>query len=145
MSFGYSVGNFIAGANLSYRLIRCLSDSRGACMEYQEAIAELGSIQQAFLQVSQMRADSRISQSTINAASHIVISSMEIIGRFLERTRNYQKRLSSGDGWTKIGWTLFKKEELRSLRDSLHVKLSAVNTLLSVANLSVKFRNQIDD
>jgi hypothetical protein len=45
MSFGYGIGDFIAGANLSYRLIRALSESQGASMEYQEAIAEISSLQ----------------------------------------------------------------------------------------------------
>jgi hypothetical protein len=137
MSFGYSVGDFIAGANLTYRLIRALSASQGASIEYQEAMVELGAIQQAFLQVSQMRASSILSQATINAASHIIISSLEIIGRFLDKSQKYQRRLSGGDSWCKIGWALFKKDELKGLRDSLHVKLSAVNLLLSSARLCV--------
>jgi hypothetical protein len=36
MSFGYLVGDFIAGANITYRLIRVLADSSGASEEYQE-------------------------------------------------------------------------------------------------------------
>jgi hypothetical protein len=137
MSFGYGVGDFIAGANLTYRLIRALSASQGASIEYQEAMFELRAIQQVFLQVSQMRASSILSQATINAASHIIISSLEIIGRFLDKSQKYQRRLSGGDSWCKIGWALFKKDELKGLRDSLHVKLSAVNLLLSSARLFV--------
>ena len=142
MSFGYSVGDFIAGANLTYRLIHALSETQGATLEYQEALRELSSIQQTFLQVSQMRSSSVLSQATINAASHIVISSLEIIGNFLERTKVYQRRLSDGSGrsvvadsWRKVGWALFKKEELKCLRDSLHMKLTAVGVLLSTAQL----------
>ena len=142
MSFGYSVGDFIAGANLTYRLIQALSETQGACVEYQEAMHELSSIQHTFLQVSQMKPSPLLNQATINAASHIVLSSMEIIGRFLERTKKYQKRLSGkpggsvvADSWRKMGWALFKKEELKNLRDDLQMKLIAVSVLLSAAQL----------
>ena len=55
MSFGYSVGDVLAGANLSYRLLRVMMDSKGASGEYRDAILELGAMQQAFMQVSQMK------------------------------------------------------------------------------------------
>ena len=79
-------------------------------MEYQEAMHELTNIQQTFLQVSQMRVSNILSLATINAASHIVLSSVEIIGKFLERTKRYQQRLGRGNGtvmimdsWYRIG------------------------------------------
>jgi hypothetical protein len=142
MSFGYSVGDFIAGANLSYRLVRALSETKGAFVEYQEAIAELGSMQQAFLQVSQMRPSDNLSLATVNAASYIVLSSLKLIGNFLEKTEKYRERLSGrarggtiSDSWQKVGWSLFGKEEMRSLRDGLHVKLSSLSVLLAVAQM----------
>ena len=140
--FGYGVGDFITGANLAYRLIHALSTTQGASVEYQEAMHELTSIQQTFLHVGQMRASNILSPATVNAASHIIISSMEVIGKFLDRTKMYQQRLGRSnrsvmvmDSWCRIGWALFKKEELKSLRDTLHVKLSAINVLLSSAQL----------
>ena len=94
MSFGYSVSDFIVGANLTYQLIHALSKTQGACLEDQEAMQELGSIQQTFLQVSQLKASNLVSQSILNGASHIILSSMKVIEDFLDRTRDYQKRLS---------------------------------------------------
>lgn len=143
MSFGFSPNDCFAGANLTYRLIRALSETRGASLEYQQAIEELGSIQQTFLQVSQMRASNVLSQATINAASHIVLSSMELIGVFLERTQKYKRKLCGHEGrssglatsWHKMGWALFKTEELKALRDALHLKLSAISVLLSSSHL----------
>jgi hypothetical protein len=99
MSFGYSFGDFVAGANLSYRLIRALSETRGASLEYQEAISELASMQHTFLQVGQMRPSSTLSRATINAASHIVLSSVNLIAEFLEKTKKYQEQFcGSGSG-----------------------------------------------
>jgi hypothetical protein len=87
MSFGYSLGDFIAAANLSYQLIRVLSETKGACLEYQEAMMELGAMQQAFLQVSQMKHSDLLPRATTNSASHIVMSAIDIIADFLERSK----------------------------------------------------------
>ena len=139
MSFGYSAGDVIAGANLAYRLLRVMTDSKGASTEYQEAIMELGAMQQAFMQVSQMKR-SMIPEATINAATHIVMSSIDLIASFLDRTQKYQQRLSDPKGfgiqssWCRVGWTLYTCHELRSLRDGLHSKLSSVHLLLSAAS-----------
>ena len=89
-----------------------------------------------------MKASNVLSQATINAASHIVNSSLELIGSFLERTKKYRRRFCSNggtglvtDSWRKMGWALFKKEELESLRKSLNMKLTAIGVLLSTAQL----------
>jgi hypothetical protein len=142
MSFGYSIGDFIAGANLSYRLIKALSETQGAFLEYQEAIAEISNLQQMFLTVSQMRPNSTLSQATINMAQLIVMSSMDLIGAFLATTQKYRERLCGrrtgngvSDSWAKMGWVLFKKEELKRLKDELHLKLSHISLLLATAQV----------
>jgi len=138
MSFGYSIGDFIAGANLCYKLIRALSETRGASVEYQEAILELGCIQQTFFQVGHMLSNPNLSIATVNAASHIVMSSIDMIGDYLEKTKKYRQTLSGhrsgnaiSDSWQKMGYALFKKEELKSLRDSLNLKISSISVLLT--------------
>ncbi|KFZ10860.1 hypothetical protein V501_05004 [Pseudogymnoascus sp. VKM F-4519 (FW-2642)] len=82
MSFGYFIGDFIAGANLSYKLFKALSCSRGASQEYQEAVMEISAIHQAFLQ---------------------------------------------------MGWAFFGTEELKALKDALHLKLNSISVLLATA------------
>lgn len=143
MSLGYSVGDFIAGANLTYQLISVLRDSRGASSEYQEAMLELDAMQKAFLQVGQMTYSRVIPQATVNSASFIVMSSMDVIANFLERSKQYQKRLGGGSAgsaatagelanssWYKIGWALYKKDELRQLCETLRSRLCSVQVLL---------------
>ena len=141
MSFGYSIGDFIAGANLSYRLVQALSDTQCASVEFREALMELGCLQQTFLQVGRMLSNPNLSAATINAAAHIVLSSITLIGEFLTKTEKYRARLSgrtAGNGmssWQKVGWALFKKEELKDLKDRLHVKSSSISVLLQTAKL----------
>ncbi|KAF5558967.1 ABC transporter transmembrane domain-containing protein [Fusarium mexicanum] len=140
MSFGYSVGDVIAGANLTYRLIRIMADTEGGSDEYVEAMSELAAMQQAFLQISEIRNHKQLPPATVNAASHIVLSSMDTIAKFLERTKKYQRRLEDPrnstfqSSWHKIGWTLYKSHELRTLRDALHSRLTSVQVLLSAAS-----------
>lgn len=116
MSFGFSVGDLLAGANLAYRLIHALSETRGARMEYQEVIHELGCIQQTFLHVEHMNSSNIFCQANLNAISYIMNSSIDVMARFLEQTEKYRQSLSGNGGqslaiesWRKIGWSLFKK------------------------------------
>ncbi|KAI1175817.1 hypothetical protein F4777DRAFT_297499 [Nemania sp. FL0916] len=139
MSFGFSVGDIIAGANLAHKLIRAMTETRGASIEYQEALAELCGIQQVFIQITQLTRNEMLPKSTLNALAQIIMPSMTIIADFLDRTKHYQTKLSReggrlGSSWCKMGWALFRRDELQLLRDTLHARLSAINTLLAAAN-----------
>ena len=141
MSFGFSVGDLIGAANLTYRLIRALHGSQEAGEDYRAAIVELGCFQQALMGVSQLGSNKDFPQATFESASSIIMGSMDIIQTFLEKTKKYDKRLgklgSSGfaQGWRKVGWTLFKAEDMKKLRDTLHARLSSLSLLLAAANL----------
>ncbi|KAI2618551.1 hypothetical protein GGS26DRAFT_584906 [Hypomontagnella submonticulosa] len=138
MSFGFSVGDFIAGANLAHKLIRVMTETRGASAEYQEALAEVCGIQQIFIQLTQLCRSEVLPRATLNSLAQIIMPSMITIADFLDRTKHYQAKLAPGGGlsssWCKMGWALFRKEELKLLRDTLHSRLSAINTLLAAAN-----------
>ncbi|KAI0154207.1 hypothetical protein GGR57DRAFT_492264 [Xylariaceae sp. FL1272] len=127
MSFGFGVGDFIAGANLAHKLIRVMTESRGASIEYQEALAELCGIQQVFIQITQLSRNDILPKSTLNALAQIIMPSMAIIADFLDRG-------GLESSWCKVGWALFRRDELKMLRDTLHARLSAINTLLAAAN-----------
>ncbi|KAI8629915.1 hypothetical protein F5Y19DRAFT_474858 [Xylariaceae sp. FL1651] len=136
MSFGFGVGDFIAGANLAHKLIRVMTETRGASIEYQEALAELCGIQQVFIQITQLSRNEILPKATLNSLAQIIMPSMGIIADFLDRTKHYQTKLSGGSGLSSswLGWALFRKDELKLLRDTLHSRLSAINTLLAAAN-----------
>jgi hypothetical protein len=86
---------------ISLGVIRALSETRGASLEYEEAINELASMQDTFLQVVQMRSSSTSSRATVNAVSHIVLLSVNLIAEFLEKTKKYRERFfGSGSGNT---------------------------------------------
>jgi hypothetical protein len=140
MSFGYSIGDILAGGNLAYKLLRVMADTQCVTKEYREAMAELGAMQQAFMQVSQLQSHESLPQATVNSATFIVMSSLDMIEAFYLRTKEYQRQLSSPQNrglqssWQRVGWNLFKEPELRELRDTLHSRLSSINTLLTIAS-----------
>ncbi|KAH7317759.1 hypothetical protein BKA65DRAFT_107761 [Rhexocercosporidium sp. MPI-PUGE-AT-0058] len=97
-----------------------------------------------------MTSNPNMSPATINAASHIVLSSMTLIGDFLTRTHKYRERLSgrdrgsaAKDSWRKVGWIMFRKDELKALKDALHLKLTSVSLLLDTAQFYEKAPQEV--
>jgi len=128
-------------ANLTYRLIKALHGSHDAGDDYRAAIDELGCMQQAFIRVSCLGANQNVSKATFDSASFIVMGSMEVIESFLAKTKKYDRRLgglgTSGiaQNLRKVGWTLYKAEDMKKLRETLHARLSSLSVLLAAANL----------
>ncbi|KAI1120860.1 hypothetical protein F5Y10DRAFT_257571 [Nemania abortiva] len=148
MSFGYSVGDFVTGAELTYRLVRALSASRGACIEYQEALTELRAMEEAFIQTGNLVRSNMFTRDVINAIACIALSSIDTIEKFLERTMALQNGLGSvknslDSSWAKVGWQLYKKEELHALKTQLHQRLSSINTLITTASNCVEVPSTI--
>jgi hypothetical protein len=142
MSFGFSVGDIIGAANLTYRLIKALHGSHDAGDEYRAAIDELGTFQQALIRVSCLWSNKNIRQDTLESASCIVMGAMDIIQTFLDRTKKYDRRLGGlgsnfgfASGLRKAAWTLYKAEDMKKLRDTLDSRVTALNLLLVAANL----------
>lgn len=141
MSFGFSVGDLIGAANLTFHLIKALQGSHDAGDDYRAAIHELGCMQQAFIRVGCLGANENVSEATFASASYIAMGAMDIIKVFLDKTKKYEKRLgglgNSGiaQNLRKVGWTLYKADDMKRLRETLHARLSSLNLLLVAANL----------
>ncbi|KAK4663956.1 uncharacterized protein QC763_501395 [Podospora pseudopauciseta] len=142
MSSGYSVGDFVAGAEMAQKLHILVKTSADTPSEYEAAMKELVLTQQAFITVSQLSQNQVfLPRNTISAASFLISSSLDTISKFLKRTESLKKSLSSNgpptirDSGCRIGWELYGKDELRELREKLHNCLAALNLLLSAANL----------
>ena len=141
MSFGFSVGDFVAAAGLAYKLVVALSESSGSSMEYQQLIQDLGCVHRTLVQVEQMQEAKQLSQSTMNALRHQVAAARAPMEVFLAKTEKYRQSLSIGsssgskfkDSWRKIGWSLHKPAEVKALRELLQLRLLSINLLLSTA------------
>jgi hypothetical protein len=141
MSFGFSVGDFIGAANLTYKLIAALRENHGAGEDFRAAIDELGCYQAALMRVSYLERNKNIPRDTFDAASHMVMQSMEMIQDYLDQTKKYDQKLgrleSSGFkyGVRKVLWTLLKAEDMKKLRENLQRRNAALQLLQQCAGL----------
>ncbi|KAI0965613.1 hypothetical protein F4678DRAFT_327279 [Xylaria arbuscula] len=106
MSFGCSVGDFVTSASLTRQLIRTLSNSRGACNEYQEALVELRAMEQLFIQAGNLIQTNMFAQDTLNGIQRDrPLASIDTIGEFLERTENLKLRVGHNSGGLESSWS----------------------------------------
>jgi hypothetical protein len=96
MSFGFSVGDFIAVAQLAHTLLKALSDSKGAAREYQDLVAELNVVHKVLIQVDELRAANQLAQSTVNALLFAVNSVNVSMETFLDQHSAYEGSLKRG-------------------------------------------------
>lgn len=138
--FGFSVGDFIAGATLAYKLVNALSSSSQSAKQYRDLITQLNIIHKVLLQVEQIRAANQFSQSTVNALLFATNSANEQMINFLKENEKYMESLKAGgsgnvvkDGLRKMKWSQLKLEEVKTLRETLSMMLMSVNCLVTTA------------
>ena len=137
--FGFSAGDFVAGVGLVKDIIESLKDSVGASATYQALITELYTFQYALLLIRQLRLE-----DSANARPAIVqaISNFQTtISRFLEKNKKFAPYLRAGgstskwrDTLRKVQWSIFREEDVQTLKSELTMQISAINTSLSIHN-----------
>ncbi|PMD30155.1 hypothetical protein L207DRAFT_592916 [Hyaloscypha variabilis F] len=122
MSFGFSIGDFIAVANIAATVISALSSKDGAPKLYQDLITDLDGVQKTFIYLSEMKMDDPLGQATINAVGEIAAGAKVAMEQFLAKNESYNQSLKDSEGsgskmmdtFRKIGWTVWKPAELVS-------------------------------
>ncbi|THH12861.1 hypothetical protein EW146_g7299 [Bondarzewia mesenterica] len=140
-SFG-SFGDIVAVIQLARSISNALSESAGSSKEYQMLIAELDSFSGTIETVQDAMSSARgLSTSVENAIRHALGLCHGILKDIESKIIGYKESLNKGgtgravrDLWRKIGWALFKKEELVEMRRRLHGQLEGMNTLLTLSN-----------
>lgn len=131
MSFGFSVGDFLAALKLMSEAISSLGDAHGATSEYQALRRTFDCVSLAVQQTD------RLSGPGAEAAKAAAFACQYPIVQFLERTKKYRKSLDTGcssrfwlkDAARKIDWALTKKEDVRKLKADLNLHLECANML----------------
>ena len=116
-----SIGDIVTVANIVQSIYKALSDSMGASYEYQCLIRELRSFEQALKVVDYaLTVASPTGRDTLNIAAETT-TCLEMLKTFHDRIRSYQTALGGGKGasWRKIGWSLFKADEVASFRQKI--------------------------
>ena len=116
-----AIGELVTTVKIVNSIYKALSDSMGASYDYQCLITELRSFEQALKIV-----DHAITVATPTERDALDIAAetatcLELLNTFHDRIKSYQKVLGRGKGasWRKIGWSLFKADEVASFRQNI--------------------------
>ena len=146
MSFGFSIGDFIAISGLILNLVDALDSNTGSRAQYSRLSDELKSLHSAFLAVQdvvqKLRRDEKSHASTVNAITYEIECCRKLILGFTADTEKYRKSLCHGgsgrkvkDTWRKISYKIFEEGDVAMLKDSLGRRVEAINLLLQVAGM----------
>lgn len=139
MSFGFSVGDFVAVAKLIKEISSCLQDGQGAKQDYQDLLRELECLEQALRRLDQLQ-QSPASTSSVNLDSikYAALSCRRPLEQFLGKIRKYDKSLGlwgkSGvikTATDKLKWGFGQKEEVGKLQAYLNIHVGTINILLA--------------
>ena len=116
-----SFGDVVTAASLVHSIYKALSDSTGASYDYQCLISELRSFEQAlkYVDVVITAAPPTGRDALIIAAE--ITTCLELLKKFDDRIKSYQNALGGrkGSSWRKIGWTLFKADEITTFKQKI--------------------------
>jgi hypothetical protein len=115
-----AVGEIVTAAKIVHLIYKALSDSMGASYEYQCLITELRSFEQALKIIDRaITAAPPTGRDALDIGAEVT-TCLELLKRFHDRIGSYQKLLGGkGVSWRKIGWSLFKADEVASFRQKI--------------------------
>ncbi len=149
MSFGFSLGDFLAAIELVGTVIQSLRDSGGAKASFGELVHELTSLETALLRVQQL--DLGDEQKGDYAAITQVASQCQFtIERFWSKVSQFQDPLLYDSrsvitaAWMKVRWTLCKKEDLAKFKADIAAHTQSILLLLvAVQMVSERLRGLV--
>lgn len=102
MSFGFSVGDFVAAAQLISSIVSSLRSAGGASSSFQELIRELDLLQRALTDIEHLSGPSS-QQPCINAIKCAALNCHYVLDEFAGKLRKYEKSLGDGMNGLRIG------------------------------------------
>ena len=136
MSFGFSVGDFIAVGKLTGDIISSLQAVGGAKSEYQELIRELQSLQTALRYLDRLD-DTNSPGKHVQSIKCAALACSYPLESFLAKIRKYEASLGL---WSrshtaktvkdKLCWTFGEKGEVIKLRAYLSMHIETINNML---------------
>ena len=144
MSFGFSVGDFIAVGSLVAEITGCLRESEGAKADYQELLRALECLHQALQHLDKLGQRCASSTENLDSIKYAALSCRHPLEEFLGNIKKYNQSLGL---WTKengvksmadkLKWSFGtgKKEEIAKLQNYLSVHVGTINILLAEHSL----------
>lgn len=138
MSFGFSIGDFLAVGKLVAEIITSLQDAGGAKSDYQDLIRELECLGQVLRRLDKLQTQNSNTKN-LESIKFAALSCQRPLEDFLRKIKQYENTLgvkaksnvfgkSSVD---KIRWSLGKKDEVTRLQSYLSVHIGTINILLA--------------
>jgi len=142
MSFGFSVGDFIAAGNLIHDVIESVQDVGGAKFEFQELTRELRGLETALQHLDKLQSDSSSQDRTIQSIKFAALSCRQPLEQFLAKIKKFDSTL---DVWAKgqtsktivrkVQWGLGMRNEVTRLQGYLNLHIATINMLLAEHSL----------
>ena len=139
MSFGFSVGDFIAVGKLIIQISSALHESAGATTEYQSLLLRLDSLMETLRLADRSIRGSQLQPSATNAIVKHLDRCSAHLRKFNTVIEKHRKSLSKGgsgnrfkDSWRKIGWSLYTKEEIKEMDDALEGYVNFISLMLAM-------------
>ena len=137
MSFGFSVGDFIAALELVGTVVASLREAGGAKAQFKELTHELFALETALMRVKQLDFEDD-DAAEYAALREVACQCQYSITAFWKTTTSYQRHLLSEAKrpnvktmWMKVQWSLFKQEELVRFKADVAAHTQSLQLLLA--------------
>jgi hypothetical protein len=137
MSFGFSIGDFLAVGKLIADITSSLSTAGGAKSDYQELLRELESLRKALIHLDQLKSQGG-SSTTLDSIKYASLSCRHPLEQFLAKIQKYEQSLSLQgkpnvfkSTTDKLRWTFSSSEEVKKLQSYLNFHVGTINILLA--------------
>ena len=144
VTFGFSVGDFIAGINLLIDVVHSLDNTHGAQADYQELGRELQSLKSGLDGIGALCLDSTY-ETEISAVNAAVDNCRTCVNMFVRRNDGFKSlENTSRERWSlarvkKCGrgvqWAVWKKDDVVRFRDQVHCHSGAIGMLLDTVQM----------
>jgi hypothetical protein len=143
MSFGFSVGDFIAVGSIINTIVGSLNEAGGSKSDYQELLRELESLQQALHHLDRLQLGDACS-TDLDSIKYAALSCRRPLEQFLAKIEKYDKSLGVWSDRSalrgaadKVRWAFGQKDEIRRLQSYLNVHVGTINMLLAEHGLAM--------
>ncbi|RDX42922.1 hypothetical protein OH76DRAFT_1257022 [Lentinus brumalis] len=148
-----SFGDIVTAVDLALRISKALSSSTGSSYEYHYLIQELDALAHVLQLTDTATRTGMLQQDVVRALVAEIGRCHEVMDSLWERIDGYQKALggsgsksgrypggSACSSWRKIGWALFKAQDVQETRAKLATHRANLTTLMTACNMCVKHR-----
>lgn len=142
MSFGFSVGDFLAVGKLITDITNSLREAGGSKSEYQELLRELEFLDHALKHLERLQPGG--SPLKLESIKYAALSCRRPLEQFLGKIEKYDKALGVYGGenaikrtTNKLRWAFGEKDEIRKLQSYLNIHVGTINILLAEHGLEM--------